>query len=100
MAEAALLRALGELKRYQWDWPAAATFQESACRLYAGLGDARGEAGARAHPGDVYRLQGKLDEARKALELALGAYQARGDSENEVSLNREYSHSRPFCCTC
>ena len=99
-AEAALLDRLGELKRDQGAWDEAVTCHLEAYQRYEQLGEGVGRARALGNLGQVYRLQRRFPEARRALEAALDSRGACPNPEVQAFVhttlglvqNDEYQH--------
>lgn len=84
--QAALLDRLGELKRHQGDWLAAATCHRTACDLSAEAGEDATEARASANLGYVFLLLQRYEEAYSALNQALIGYQATENLSGQATV--------------
>jgi DNA-binding SARP family transcriptional activator/predicted negative regulator of RcsB-dependent stress response len=88
IAEAIVLRRLGDLHLDQSDWNAASACFTACLPAFRAMGDRRGEAQALAGLGDTHRECGQLGEATSCLDECLTIFRELGDARGEAEVLR------------
>jgi DNA-binding SARP family transcriptional activator/predicted negative regulator of RcsB-dependent stress response len=88
VAEANVLRRLGDLHLDQSDWNAASACFTACLPVFRSIGDRRGEAQALAGLGDTHRECGQLTEAASCLDDCLSIFRELGDARGEAEALR------------
>jgi predicted ATPase/transcriptional regulator with XRE-family HTH domain len=77
---ASALIAAARLAALTGEWDAQSRYNAESLRIFSGLGDAAGVAGAITDIGTAYWEQGRLDQAEAHLQEGLRLFKALGDS--------------------
>jgi DNA-binding SARP family transcriptional activator len=88
VAEANVLRRLGDLHLDQSDWTAASACFTACLPVFRSIGDRRGEARALAGLGDTHRECGQLVEATSCLDDCLPIFRELEDARGEAEALR------------
>jgi len=82
--EAALLRGLGDLRRFQGRLPEAVEFCTRSSAIFSGLHDTQGEIDSLTSLARAYRRQGRLADAAACFERCLELCRELGDRDREA----------------